>query len=202
MVMKGMKLNRNEEKIIVIVIAVLLISVIIYRFAVFKSDSVTVIKNEDKNEEVQNSESKEAGDIYVYVSGAVKNPDVYKLKSGARVVDALEAAGGFMDNADKTSVNLAEKLVDEQCINIREKNETKEMVTENKSSIAAGKININTATAKELADFLPGIGETIAGNIVNYREKYGRFKSISEITRVDRIGDKTYERIKDMITVN
>lgn len=202
-----LKLSRNEEKIIIIIIAVLLFAIVVYRFVVFKTDSVKVVKQEDRQESQENI-SKPSLDIYVYVTGEVKDPGVYKLSDGDRVEDAVYAAGGFTEKADVNSVNLAEKIRDEQHLNIqgRELDDGGQMQSsgsQKKSSIVDGRININTATAEELDAFLPGIGPTLAENIVSYREKYGNFKSVNDISRVDRIGNgKTFEKIKDMITVN
>jgi competence protein ComEA len=204
---KMLKLGRNEERLIIIIITVLILAAVIYRFAVFKTDSVKVVKQ--GGEEISGEDSnKPASDIYIYITGGVKNPGIYKLKSSDRVADAVNAAGGFTEKADVTSVNLAEKIRDEQHLNINEIQTTEGITVENtaqqkKGSISGGKININTATAEELDAFLPGIGITLANNIVNYREKYGSFKSDNDITRVDRIGSgKTFERIKDLITIN
>lgn len=196
-----LKLGRNEERVIIITIVLIIVTIIVYRFIVFKTDSVKVIKSDEETKEQVQAET--SGDIYVYVSGEVKNPGVYKLKTESRVMDAINAAGGFTENADTSSINLAEKITDGQQINIAQKGSSGSSTVENKGPYNGGKININNATAAELDAFLPGIGETLAKNIVDYREKNGKFKSINEISRVDRIGSgKTFERIKDLITVN
>jgi competence protein ComEA helix-hairpin-helix repeat region len=198
------KLNKNEERIIIAVIALIIIIAGIIKLGIFKESSVDIIQDDPPVKSDKVEEKPES--IFIYVTGEVKNPGVYELKEGSRISDLVDAAGWFTENADETSVNLAGKLSDEQHINIGKKVVDAggtEAASPAKGSIINGKININTATAKELDDFLPGIGETLANNIVNYRTKNGRFKTIDEITRVDRIGSgKRFEEIKDLITVN
>jgi competence protein ComEA len=195
------KLDRKEEKIILLVFAVIICIITAIRFIVFKPADVKVVKEDSQ---VESSEAvKEPARIFAYVTGEVKKPGVYELKEGDRVRELVDAAGGFSENADTVSINLAEKLRDEQHINIAGRNTAPEQETQAvKGSISGGKININTATAKELDDFLPGIGEVYANNIVKFRDKNGKFKSINEITRVDGIGEKRFQNIKDLITAN
>jgi competence protein ComEA len=196
-----LKLDRSEEKVILVIIVILICAAIFYKFISFKTDNVSVAKKEDaKTNALNNSDS---SNMYVYITGEVVKPGLYKLKSGDRVQDAINMAGGVTANADITSVNPAEKLKDEQYINIAKKEANVEPgSTSGKQAISGGKININMATAKELDEFLPGIGETYANRIVDYREKNGRFKSIDEITKVEGIGSgKRFESIKKYITI-
>lgn len=146
--------------------------------------------------------------IVVYVSGAVAHPGVYALPPNARVADALAAAGGPLDGADLTQVNLARRLVDEEQVHIPRPGETPLAAptpllrtTTAPASGASGPININTASAAEL-DALPGIGPGYAERIVAYRESHGPFATIEEIQNVPGIGPATFARIKDMITVH
>lgn len=200
-VMNMFKLNRNVEKVILFTITGLIGITLVYRFVVFKTDNVKVVKAQPLNEESR--EKSDSTKVYVCITGEVKNPGVYPLINGDRLEAAIAAAGGFTENADISSVNLAQKVKDEMYLNIAAKDSTIEGGKSSKSAISGGKININKATADELDSFLPGIGPTLANNIVNYRNKNGMFKSIDEITRVDRIGSgKTFEKIKDLITVN
>lgn len=199
------KLNKNEEKIILIVIVAVALIFAAYKFIVPKPDNVKVISKAAKAEESGKAkDNSEPSRIYVYVTGEVNKPGVYLLKPGDRVVDAVTMAGGFTADADYMSVNLAEKLKDEKLITIAKKsavdNNSNNAV---KSVVLNGKIDINTASAKQIDEFLPGIGETLAGNIVSYRNKNGRFKSIDEVSRVDGIGSgKRFEKIKEMIYIN
>ena len=152
-------------------------------------------------------------EISVYVSGQVKTPAVVTLEDtgNLRAVDAVNAVGGLTDLADTEIVNLAEPLFDGQHIHIP----TKEIIFQeipvaapnsvtNKSfgGVAQGNlININTADETELQK-IRGVGKVIAGRIIEYRTNNGLFKSIEEIKKVKGIGDKTFEKMKDTITVN
>jgi comEA protein len=136
-------------------------------------------------------------ELKVYVSGAVARPGVYTLRQGERVVDALDAAGGPTENADLTRINLAAKVKDEQQIYVPKPGES----LPQESSGQPQKININTASA-ELLDTLPGIGETRAQTIVNYRKEHGDFKRIEDLVEVAGIGSSTYENLKHLITVD
>jgi len=201
------KLKKNEEKIILIIVVAVIMVFAAYKYMVPKPQSVRIINKEaaaDVNENEAAKKNKEASKIYVYVAGEVNKPGVYMLKEGDRIVDAINMAGGFTAEADTMSVNLAEKLQDEKFITIAHKNvDNSSTGTVVKSVIINGKIDINNATAKEIDDFLPGIGEVYANNIVNYRIKNGRFKSVDEVSRVEGIGNgKRFERIKDLIYIN
>ncbi|MBR5913228.1 MAG: helix-hairpin-helix domain-containing protein [Selenomonadaceae bacterium] len=139
-------------------------------------------------------------EIIVYVSGQVKTPAVVTLEDNGnlRIVDAVNAVGGMTDLADTEIVNLAEKLTDGQHIHIPTKDIFfRELAAQNNSS---NLININTADEKELQK-IKGIGPALAGRIIDYRENNGAFKSIEEIKKVRGIGDKTFEKMKDQITV-
>jgi len=140
--------------------------------------------------------------IVVYVAGAVNKPDVYELPEDSRVKDAIKKAGGATKEADLISINLAEKLNDGEEVVVPKKGENTSITNGGASSTnRSNKININTADATEL-EKLPGIGEVKAEAIIQYRKSYGRFKTIHDITRVSGIGEKTFEKIKDLISVN
>jgi competence protein ComEA len=146
--------------------------------------------------------------IRVYITGAVLYPDVYRLAPGSIVKDAIEAAGGITDDADLVRINLALELQDQQQIYVPHKDEVDAPppVADGQSRSPSGgtelggQVNINTATIEEL-DTLPGIGLGYAQRIVEYRELNGPFGSIEEITLVSGIGDATFEKIRDRITV-
>ena len=149
--------------------------------------------------------------VLVYVSGAVNNPCVVELAEGARVIDAVEAAGGFADDAATDALNLARVVVDGEQIDVptlEEQAAAEEAgvtlstsSTEESASESSTLININTATAEEL-ETLPGIGEVTAANIIADREANGAFETIEDITRVSGIGDKKFEAIADLICVD
>jgi len=152
--------------------------------------------------------------VVVYVCGAVVNPGVYELSEGSRIDDALAAAGGFSEDADRTYVNLAARLSDGSKLQIPTISETSDEALAKEiesfdtgdngyksgASDGSGLININTASQTELAT-LPGIGEGIAGKIIKYRDENGSFKSIEDIMKVSGIKDKLFSKIKDQITV-
>ncbi len=152
--------------------------------------------------------------VVVYVCGAVVNPGVYELSEGSRIDDAVMAAGGFSEDADRTYVNLAARLSDGSKLQIPtvleasdetvakgiDSFDTEDNGSKSEASEGGGLININTATQSELAT-LPGIGEGIAGKIIKYRDENGSFKSIEDIMKVSGIKDKLFSKIKDQITV-
>jgi len=128
-------------------------------------------------------------EISIYVEGEVVNPGVYVLEQGGLVADAIEAAGGFTGNADPVSVNLSATLRDGMQIHIYGTGDVPQ------------KVNINTAEVW-LLESLPGIGETLAQRIVDYRTANGYFQSIADLKQVDGIGDSVFEQIKDKISVH
>jgi len=140
--------------------------------------------------------------IKVYITGAVAAPGVYELDEGSRIEDALSLAGGPTAEADMVRVNLAARLKDEQQIIVPKIGETIDnlpAVGQNENKDA--RININTADQTELMK-LPGVGVVTAGNIIAYRTEHGDFKTIEDIQNVTRIGEKTFERLKELITVD
>jgi competence protein ComEA len=148
--------------------------------------------------------------IQVHVAGAVVRPGVYDLPEGSRVMDAVEAAGGFVAEADKNGLNLAAIVEDAERLDIPyvagfvpDEEQGFVVITEGTSSPLAGEelVDINNASLEEL-DNLPGIGPTTAQKIIDYREQNGPFARIEDIVNVSGIGSATYEDIKDLITVN
>lgn len=141
--------------------------------------------------------------IMVDIKGAVNSPGVYEMPNNARLLDVIEKAGGFSEDADSRTVNLAQILTDQMMIYIpAEGEEISEniQVTLTSEIESTKRININTADSIELTQ-LNGIGEARANSIVEYREENGRFKSIEEIKNVSGIGDSIFEGFKDDIVV-
>lgn len=146
----------------------------------------------------------------VYVVGAVLQPGLYSLPPGSRVNDAIRSAGGFQKDADQVAINLAAMLVDgdrilvpTQKIPIPTRSKlTPSFALEGTAAPATtpGLININTASLEEL-DTLPGIGPVTAGRIIAYRQLYGTFKTIQDITNVEGVGPALFSKIKALITV-
>jgi competence protein ComEA len=128
---------------------------------------------------------------------------VYALPEGARVQDVISAAGGFLAEADKEFINLARILEDGERVDIPFGEGFSPVIPTplvDPVTSSSDLININTAASFEL-DSLPGIGATLAGRIIAYRDTNGPFQSIEDIKNVSGIGDGLFERFKDMITV-
>jgi len=139
--------------------------------------------------------------INVYVSGAVKKPDVYVLPLNSIVKDAIAAAGGATTDADLEQINLAAHLADQMQVDVPRQGEAAPSPPNGSAPDSpTEKININTASVEEL-DKLPGIGPVIAEAIIDYRTQNGSFKKIEDIDAVKGIGDALFEKIKDQITV-
>lgn len=149
---------------------------------------------EDSQEPVEKS-------LLVYICGAVANPGVYKLESGARVYQAIEAAGGLTAEADPAGINQARELSDGEQITVYKLGETVPPAREGQSMEQQDtRVNLNTAGKEELMT-LTGIGETRAQAILDYRQEHGPFGTTEELMQVDGIKEKTWEKIKEEITV-
>lgn len=148
--------------------------------------------------------------LRVYVTGAVRQPDVYLFVPGSIVKDALAAAGGATADADLDRINLAVQLQDQQQVHVPRQGEDAPLALPVMSSSSAtdtrsgavpfSLVNINSASAAEL-ETLPGIGPTFAQRIVDHREQNGLFASIEDIVQVKGIGPATFDKLKDLITV-
>lgn len=140
-------------------------------------------------------------DIYVHICGAVINPGVYQVPVGTRVYQALELAGGSSDDAYLSGINLADKLADGQKVYIPAEGENAEgILSTDSGGVQSVMVNINTASEAELMT-LPGIGQSRAKDIINYRVKNGFFESIDDIMKVSGIKEAAFEKIKDLIKV-
>ena len=140
--------------------------------------------------------------IVVEIKGEVNNPDVYTLKEGSIIKDLIEIAGGLTSNADISNINRAKEIKNHELIVIRNINdiniEVESIEAEINQESDDGIININDADLSKLKE-IPGIGDVKANAIILYREENGGFKSIEEIKKVDGIGEKTFEKIKNSI---
>ena len=157
-------------------------------------------EKEDKN---QKEEVVEQDLITVDVKGAVKSPGIYDLPVGSRVNDAVQKAGGLIDNADSKSINLAQKISDEALVYVPTKEEAPNQesysnATGNKES---KKVNLNKASLEELKQ-VKGLGAKRAQDIIDHRESNGKFKSVDELKKVSGIGAKTIEKLKEYVTVD
>ncbi|MCI9174613.1 MAG: hypothetical protein HFH49_06625 [Lachnospiraceae bacterium] len=155
---------------------------------------------EDSSEAGRISEQEE-NMLYVQVSGAVKSPGVYQLAEGSRIFQAVELAGGLLEQADPARINQAECLQDGQMIYIPAAGEQEpEKVSEDPRG-GDGRINLNTATEAELMT-LPGIGAAKAGSILAWREANGGFGRIEDLMKVEGIKDGVFAKIKDSVSVD
>lgn len=143
--------------------------------------------------------------IMVDVKGAVNSQGVHELQQGDRVKDAIDLAGGVTEYADEVQINYAQLLEDEMLIYVPKIGEISEQValtnSTSSNSSSSETVNINKATAEELQQ-LTGVGPSKAEAIIQYREENGGFKVIEDIQNVTGIGEKSFEKIKDEITVN
>lgn len=148
--------------------------------------------------------------LLVDVKGAVHYPGVYTLEEGQRIVDAIEMAGGYLEQANPSHINHAQKLQDEMVIYIPKIGEVVSESIEqliqipqqnsSTSTSSSGKVNLNKAEESELTT-LPGIGPSKAKAIIQYRTEQGTFQTIDDLKKVTGIGEKTFEQLKDLIDV-
>lgn len=147
------------------------------------------------------TDSEDVPRIYVYVCGAVNSPGVVVLQEGSRAEAALEAAGGFRQDARTDYVNLAAKVSDGEKLYFPTEEETADLPAElSEESAGDGLININTADEETLCT-LSGIGESRARDILRYREENGPFESCEDIMNVPGIKASVYSKIRDRIKI-
>ncbi len=197
-------LNTKQKIIIVIICSTIIILIGIYIIQKSNNKYSYIIEESEENTfaEMEKIDEKEAETIMLHIAGEVEEEGVITVESGARVIDAIEEAGGLTENADISNVNLAYELQDGQKIYIPKLGEEANNIIENNTTVY-GKtelVNINTATQTEL-ETVTGIGPSTALKIIKYREENGRFNSIDEIKNVSGIGEAKYESIKEQICV-
>jgi competence protein ComEA len=134
--------------------------------------------------------------LYVHIVGEVVTPGMYQLPLGARLVDAVFAAGGLTESADNSSVNLARELSDGEQVIVSSVNDQSEALGSN----TGGLISINRAGSKQLEE-LPGIGPALSSRIIAWREANGGFKSIEDLLKVSGIGENLLSGLKDSVTL-
>ena len=197
----------NNKKVIIIVLIIFIIIILVF----FNNKEEVEIIQEIEEDVIEKNDVEEINKIIVHITGCVTNPGVIEIEEGARIVDAIELAGGITEEADISKVNLAYIIKDAQKIyipSIYDQNNIEYITTQNGDNVIIEDnkkgenrmININTAMQTEL-ETLPGIGPSTALKIINYREDNGKFNSIEEIKQVPGIGDSKFSNIKDMIEV-
>ena len=218
-------LNLTQKIILSIIAIIVIILLFLLLYKVFYSQESDVIISTEENETENNAQVKigikeEKNMITVHVVGEVNNPGVFKLEEGSRIIDAINSAGGKTEEADLSKINLAYILEDGVQIyvpNIKDVSKLEEtgelefikedagegVITysaiqekEEKNS----KVNINNANLEKLQT-LPGIGESTAQKIIDYRNANGKFKSVDDIKNVSGIGESKFNIIKELISV-
>lgn len=203
-----------------IVIVLSVIVVIIYKNNTYSNEEVVdIFRNEDKEDKGEKEEVNDNKKVIVDIKGSVVNPGVYEVDNTSRVMDVISLAGGLLEDADTSLINLAKIVSDEMTIIIYSREEVsldKEeeclcdcslinndaCIEEEYTNIDEedGYVNINTCSKEELMT-INGIGEAKAKAIIDYREKNGNFNTIEDIRNVSGIGDALFEKIKVYITV-
>ena len=187
------------------------------QFAQLEKQSTATLEAKDQTMKPQPTEQKQPAKtetIFVDVKGAVKKPGVYQANENERVNDIILRAGGLGETADASQVNFAARVQDEMVIYVPVKGETSPQVPQasaNASPIpqtgsttsgqaGGGKVNLNKADESAL-ETLPGVGPAKAAAIIEYRKQNGSFQSPEDLKKISGIGDKTFEKLRDLITV-
>lgn len=180
---------------IVVVLVALVITVVIgiVRGASAPVETVTI-------DEAAAPDASPSTSLYVHVSGAVAQPGLYVLRSDARVVDAIAAAGGFAADAEESGINLARTLADGEQLVVPVVGEVPSAAADTGAAAGDGRVNLNTADESEL-DTLPRIGPAIAQRIIEWRDQHGRFTSVDDLLAVPGIGEKMLTALRDLVTV-
>lgn len=193
-------------------IGILAIIIIIYLSILYFSGKgeKELVKNNTESIYVEEDDEETSKDVIVNnkkklvveIKGQVNNPNIYYLDDGSIINDLINEAGGLTNNASINNINRAELLTDHICVFIPSTDEksNNETISNSTNSLKSDKININTATAEEL-DKLPGVGPAKAEDIISYRESNGKFKNVDELKNVKGIGESSFEKMKEKITI-
>ena len=217
---------RYKKQIIIISIILILLSISGYFIYINipKKEEIKISKEEPiKNTKPEKVEEKK---YKVDIKGQINNPGIYEVVISSRVIDVINLAGGLTVNADTSVINLSKKVLDEMIIIVYSKEEvtnfkkTKEIEQQvqnqcvqkdenslkndacisSNNNISTNKISINNATKEELMT-LPGIGESKAKDIIDYRTKNGPFKKLEDLKNIPGIGENVYNNLKENITL-
>ena len=186
---------------IILILCIIIIAILAYYWSEKEPEEY------DINNIVQTqAENIEPEKIIIHISGAVINPGIIKLQAGERIADAIEKAGGCTQEADLKNVNLAYVVQDgtkiyipsigEESENIIETNAGSGVLADGKENV---KVNINTASLIELQE-IPGVGETTAQKIIDYREKNGKFTNVEDLKNVSGIGDAKFANMEQYVS--
>ena len=217
---------RYKKQIIIISIILILLSISGYFIYINipKKEEIKISKEEPiKNTKLEKVEEKK---YKVDIKGQINNPGIYEVVISSRVIDVINLAGGLTVNADTSVINLSKKVLDEMVIIVYSKEEvtnfkkTKEIEQQvqnqcvqkdenslkndacisSNNNISTNKISINNASKEELMT-LPGIGESKAKDIIDYRTKNGPFKKLEDLKNIPGIGENVYNNLKENITL-
>ena len=160
--------------------------------------------NPTTSREQNTSSSFSKPSIYVHIVGEVRRAGLYRLESGARVADAVFAAGGFSARAEQASINLARIITDGEQIVVARVGQFGQASNSGGNGTAGfakpALINLNRADQVGI-ESLPGVGPTLAGRIVDWRLANGGFKAKADLRKVSGIGDKLFAKLKDLVTL-
>lgn len=216
--------GKIKKEHIIISVFVFLIFVVTAIYIIKTGDGDITLKSEnglsvENRMEFKEREEKEVETIRINVRGEVNNPGIVEIQKGKVIIDAVDLAGGFTDEADVDNINLVYELFQNVTIRIPSKNEENlleeknsdfDIITDDTGVIEgeSGKdkgqgdmVNINLAPKEGFLN-LPGIGEVYAQRIVEYRNENGRFESLDELMNVSGIGEKTFENIRPFISLH
>jgi len=138
--------------------------------------------------------------VVVHVLGAVGAPGLYRLVEGARVVDAIAAAGGFTPEAERSGLNLARVLSDAEQLVVPVLGAVPPPGSAPPGLASDGRVNLNTAD-RDALETLPRVGPAMAERIIDWRERNGPFRAPDDLMQVAGIGEKTFDAIRDLVTV-
>jgi len=199
----------NKKLLFISIFLIILVSIFIYSYTK-DSSSDFILTNDLYISSTPENVIEEISQIIVHVAGEVINPGLVTLAENSRIDNAISAAGGVTELADVSKINLAYALQDGQKIYIPSIYDEEELVYIEVSagdnivipteSPQSNLINLNTATQAELQT-LPGVGESTAKKIIDYRTKNGKFKQIEDIMNVSGIGEAKFNAIKDNICI-
>ena len=199
-------IENKKNKIKIVAVPVLVIAAVLFFWLNSGSDEIKIDEGNSSAIEEDGISQQEVNStqshLYVDIGGEVMKPGVYEVSDGTRLFEVIDKAGGLTEDADIDGINRAETVQDGQKIMIGRHGENPD---ENRDSYSAnnvtdsgeGKVNINTADAAALQT-IPGIGPSKADRIIEYE---GKFNEIDDIKNISGIGNKTFESIKEYITV-
>lgn len=180
--------------------AVVLLAAAVAAVAVWRSRPVVEPAPTLAAVEISSTAQPGGTELVVSVAGQVVHPGLVRLAPGARVADAIEAAGGPAPGTDMTGVNLARRLTDGEHVVVGPAATPESAAGQAPSSGSGARVSLSTATLAEL-DALPGIGPVTAQRIVDWRSAHGgRFASVDQLREVDGIGEARFVRLRDLVT--